>query len=254
MALLPEFGYPRRFLESTPRVEPRKPIIRRLLVYVGLAFAAFLLLSVLLTLPLRWLNPPTTSFILQDGAARSSDMRRGWTPIEEMSRYLPISVVASEDQMFPFHHGFDLESISKAMQEDRERPRGASTISMQLAKNLYLWPGRTLFRKGLEAWFTTLIEFFWPKKRILEVYLNVVEFGNGVYGAGPASRHHFGKSVGELGRNEAARLAAVLPNPKRMSAGNPSPYVWRRAGEIMSEVRRLGGADYLVNGVPPRRH
>jgi len=230
-----------------------KSLARRIVAGVGLLCATFLLLSVLMTLPLRWVNPVTTSFILQDGAARSADMRRGWTPIEDMSRHLPIAVVASEDQMFPFHHGFDLESISQAMQEDRDRPRGASTISMQLAKNLYLWPGRSFFRKGLEAWFTVLIELFWSKERILEVYLNVVEFGEGVYGAESASQHHYGKSVARVGANEAARLAAVLPNPKRMSAGNPSPYVQRRAAQIMSEVRRLGGPDYLVNGVPPLR-
>jgi monofunctional biosynthetic peptidoglycan transglycosylase len=207
----------------------------------------------MVTLPLRWIHPVTTSFILQDRAASSAEMRKGWSSIEEMSRHLPIAVVAAEDQMFPFHHGFDLESISKAMNEDRERPRGASTISMQLAKNLYLWPGRSMLRKALEAWFTVLIELFWTKERILEVYLNVVEFGEGVYGAESASRHHFGKSVSQIGPYESARLAAVLPNPKLMSAGNPSSYVRRRAAQITSEVRRLGGSDYLVNGQPPVR-
>jgi monofunctional biosynthetic peptidoglycan transglycosylase len=232
---------------------PKRSTFRRILLAVGQIGVSFIVLSVIVTLPLRWIHPVTTSFILQDRAASSAEMRRMWTPFEEMSQHLPIAVVAAEDQMFPFHHGFDLESISKAMNEERDRPRGASTISMQLAKNLYLWPGRSMLRKGLEAWFTVLIELFWPKERILEVYLNVVEFGNGIYGAESASRYHFGKSVSQLGTYESALLAAVLPSPRRMSAGSPSSYVYRRATQITSEVRRLGGSGYLVSGQPPVR-
>jgi len=235
------------------RDTPTRKIVRRILFALGQIGVSFIVLSVIVTLPLRWIHPVTTSFILQDRAASSADMRRMWTPFEEMSRHLPIAVVAAEDQMFPFHNGFDLESISKAMNEDRDRPRGASTISMQLAKNLYLWPGRSMLRKGLEAWFTVLIELFWPKERILEVYLNVVEFGNGIYGAESASQYHFGKSVSQIGPYESALLAAVLPSPGRMSAGNPSAYVYRRAAQITSEVRRLGGSGYLVSGQPPVR-
>ena len=226
---------------------------RRIFVTVAGFLVAFLGLSVMSTLPLRWLNPVTTAFILQDGSARSADMRRNWTPIESMSRHLPISVVAAEDQKFPHHHGFDFESISQAMNENRDRPRGASTITMQLAKNLYLWPGRSLIRKGIEAWFTVLLELFIPKDRILEIYLNVVEFGPGLYGAESASRAHFGRSVSRLGAYESALLAAVLPSPQRMSAGRPSAYVRGRAVEIQGEVRRLGGAGYLTTARPPSR-
>lgn len=172
-------------------------------------------------------------------------MRRHWTPLSSMSSALPIAVVASEDQKFPFHNGFDLESLADAMNEDTGRRRGASTITMQLAKNLYLWPGRSVFRKGLEAWFTVLLEVFLPKRRILELYLNVVEYGPGVYGAGHAARFHFRRDVSEIGAGEAALLAAVLPNPKRMSAGNASPYVRSRAAEIARQVRSLGGPAYL---------
>jgi monofunctional biosynthetic peptidoglycan transglycosylase len=198
-----------------------------------------------MTLPLRWLNPVTTSFILQDSAARSREMRRGWTPLDRMSRDLPIAVVAAEDQKFPLHNGFDLESLSQAMSETNGRRRGASTITMQLAKNLYLWPGRSVFRKALEAWFTVLLEFFLPKKRILEIYLNVVEFGKGTYGAQAGCLLHFGKPVSDIRAGEAALLAAVLPNPKTMTAGRPSAYVRSRAARIAVEVRRLGGYGYL---------
>ena len=167
--------------------------------------------------------------------------------MSEISPALPIAVVASEDQKFPSHHGFDFESISAALQEDRQRRRGASTITQQLAKNLYLWPGRSLFRKAVEAYFTVLIEFTWPKRRILEVYLNIVEFGPQVYGVGAASRMFFGKSPKQITSQEAAVLAAVLPNPKRMSARHPSEYVRMRASEIEAAVRALGGPVYLAD-------
>lgn len=223
----------------------RQKLLRRGVRWLAGALAVFLLGSVLLTLPLRWINPITTSFIIRDASASSATMRRAWTPISEISPALPISVVASEDQKFPTHHGFDLESLVDAMNEDAGRRRGASTITMQLAKNMYLWPGRSVLRKGLEAWFTVLLEAFLPKKRILEIYLNVVEYGPGVYGAGHAARFHFGRDVSDIGAGEAALLAAVLPNPKRMSASNPSPYVRSRAAEIGRQVRALGGPAYL---------
>ncbi|MGB5259925.1 MAG: monofunctional biosynthetic peptidoglycan transglycosylase [Gammaproteobacteria bacterium] len=219
---------------------------RRFRRHVTTALVIVMLVSIALTLPWRWLAPPTTAFILQDRFHHKGSIDRRWVSMGEISPALPIAVVASEDQKFPHHHGFDFQSISGALQEDRRRRRGASTISQQLAKNLYLWPGRSLFRKALEAYFTVLIEFTWPKRRILEVYLNVVEFGPEVYGVDAASRLFFGKPPSQITSREAAILAAVLPSPKRMSALRPSEYVRKRASEIEAAVRALGGPGYLA--------
>ena len=218
---------------------------RRLLKIAVKATVAWLVLTVLMVLPWRWLSPPTTAFIVREQLRSDTPVSQRWAGIEQISPHLAISVVASEDQKFPTHHGFDLESIGQAFQERSQRTRGASTISQQVAKNLYLWPGPSLFRKGLEAYMTVFIELLWPKRRILEVYLNVAEFGPGVFGAGAASRHHFDKTPADLTPHEAALLAAVLPSPRRMSAGHPSTYVLQRADEILEAVRILGGRRYL---------
>lgn len=211
-----------------------------------MALGGVIIVSIALTLPWRWLPPPTTAFILQDRLQHKGRIQRRWVPLGEISPALPIAVVAAEDQKFPNHHGFDFQSLSEALQEDRRHRRGASTISQQLAKNLYLWPGRSLFRKALEAYFTVLIEFSWPKRRILEVYLNVVEFGPEVYGVNAASRSFFDKPPSRITPREAALLAAVLPSPRRMSALHPSEYVRKRATEIEAAVRALGGPAYLA--------
>lgn len=222
---------------------PKPAAVLRIL---GWACVAALLVSLLLTVPLRWLNPPTTAFILTDASASAAQMRAHWTALGDIDADMPIAVVASEDQRFPNHFGFDFESIWQAIHEDDGPMRGASTLSQQLAKNLYLWSGRSLFRKGIEAWFTLLIELTWPKERILEVYLNVVEFGPGVYGVGSASEAFFGKTPAQLSRYEASLLAAVLPNPKRLSAQRPSDYVYQRAYQIRNAIRYLGGPSYLA--------
>jgi monofunctional biosynthetic peptidoglycan transglycosylase len=166
-------------------------------------------------------------------------------------------VVASEDQKFPEHWGFDVEAIEKAYQlnQHSHRVRGASTISQQVAKNLYLWSGRSYFRKGLEAYFTLLIEGCWPKRRILEVYLNIAEFGNGTYGAEAAAERFFHRPASRLSRSDAAVLAAVLPNPERYSAAAPSRYVLQRRDWILGQMQALGGAEMLseIDAYPDRR-
>ncbi len=168
-----------------------------------------------------------------------------WRSWEEFSPHLAIAVVAAEDQKFPAHHGFDFGSISKAIRDRISRPRGASTISQQVAKNLFLWRERSLVRKGLEAYLTLLIEGLWPKRRILEVYLNVAEFGPGIFGAGAASELLLGRSAAKLTLEESSLLAAVLPSPSRMSPRSPSDYVRQRAAEIEAAARSLGGTRYL---------
>jgi len=214
-----------------------------------------LVLSALSVLLLRFVNPWTTAFMVDarvnswfDDDPRPWRLQHAWRDYGQISAQLPLAVVASEDQRFPEHLGFDLQQIKKAMDEAQRgrRARGASTISQQVAKNLFLWNGRSWVRKGLEAWFTVLIETLWPKKRILEVYLNSAQFGYGVYGAEAAAQAFFRKPAARLTRDEAARLAAVLPNPVRMRADRPSRYVQRRQGEIARQMAALGGTSYLA--------
>lgn len=170
--------------------------------------------------------------------------RRPWTALADD---LKMAVIAAEDQKFASHHGFDLDAIRAALAHNERGAslRGASTLSQQVAKNLFLWSGRSWTRKALEAWFTVLIEALWPKQRILEVYLNSAEWGHGVFGAEAAAQHHFAKSARHLSRHEASLLAAVLPNPRAWSAGRPSAYVSRRANWIRQQIGQLGGSRYL---------
>jgi monofunctional biosynthetic peptidoglycan transglycosylase len=208
-------------------------------------------ITIALVLALRWLDPPTSSFMLRDRAAFADDrryrLRHEWVDWTQISPHAKVAVIAAEDQTFPDHHGFDLKSINDAL-EERERGRrvrGASTISQQVAKNLFLWPGQSWMRKGLEAYFTVLIETLWPKRRILEVYLNVAEFGKGVFGVGAAAQAFYRKAPARLTAADAALLAAVLPSPKRMRANAPSRYVRSRQQWILSQMRGLGGAALL---------
>jgi monofunctional biosynthetic peptidoglycan transglycosylase len=201
----------------------------------------------------RWINPPYSAFMAeaQIAAWTSRDssyvFRRSWVDLNRISPNLPLAVVASEDQKFPEHWGFDVESIEKAyaLNQHSHRVRGASTISQQVAKNLFLWSGRSYFRKGLEAYFTLLIEGCWPKGRILEIYLNIAEFGYGTYGAEAAAQRFFHKSAARLSRSDAAVLAAVLPNPVRLSAAAPSRYVQQRRDWILGQMQALGGSEML---------
>lgn len=195
------------------------------------------LLSILWVVAYRWIDPPTT-FIMQRDRAQGLAVSQRWVPLHAISPHLPRSVIASEDSRFCQHHGFDMQAIEQAMEANREggRLRGGSTISQQAAKNVFLWPGRNMVRKGLEAWFTVWIELLWGKPRIMEVYLNIAEFGVGIYGAEAAARHIFRKPAAQLTRVESARLAAVLPQPRKRNAGNPGPYVRRQGATIMKRA------------------
>jgi monofunctional biosynthetic peptidoglycan transglycosylase len=202
---------------------------------------------------LRWINPPYSAFMAETQIQawvhhdQSYVFRHDWAGLAHISPNLPLAVVASEDQKFPEHHGFDVEAIEKAyaLNQHRHRVHGASTISQQVAKNLFLWSGRSYFRKGLEAWFTVLIEACWPKRRILEIYLNIAEFGYGTYGAEAAAQRFFHKSAARLTRSDAAVLAAVLPNPERFSAAAPSRYIEQRHDWILGQMQALGGPEML---------
>jgi monofunctional biosynthetic peptidoglycan transglycosylase len=214
----------------------------KLLAAVGLSLV---LLTIVMVLPWRWFAPPTSAFMLRERLWGDNAVHYRWSSWDRISPHLAIAAVAAEDQKFPLHHGFDFASIADALEQNADRRRGASTISQQVAKNLFLWPGRSYVRKGIEAYFTVLIEALWPKRRILEIYLNVAEFGPGTFGAEAASRRFFDKPALDLTPWEASLLAAVLPNPKKLSANRPSAYVRGRAAQIRSWVRKLGGRHYL---------
>lgn len=222
-------------------------LLRRALRWAGW----FLPGLVLVIFVLRFVPPPTSAFMLVRHAERlfgsgGPAVMYSWTPIRTIPPHMALAVVAAEDQNFPRHFGFDVDAIARAVEhnEKSKRIRGGSTITQQVAKNLFLWSGRSYVRKALEAGLTVLIEILWSKERILEVYLNIAEFGDGTYGVGAAARRFWGKTPDRIGRYEAAILASVLPNPRRLLAQRPSPYVLQRANWVQNQMRQLG-PEYL---------
>jgi len=211
---------------------------RRIAVWT---LAAILLAPAVVVGLYRFVPPPGTPLMLLR-LIEGEGLTRDWVPMTQIAPALPASVVAAEDNLFCRHHGFDIaamqEQISSAL--DGDRARGASTISMQLTKNLFLWPERNFLRKGLEFWLTPYVELILPKRRILELYLNMVEWGPGLYGAEAASQRHFGVPAARLSQAQAALLAAVLPNPRRWSASKPTAYVQERAAIYRRRVTQLG--------------
>jgi monofunctional biosynthetic peptidoglycan transglycosylase len=235
-------------------VKSRRDQLRRLWRLLAYTMVGALLLSVAAVAVLRFVDPWTSAVIVNarvdswfDDDPRPWRLQRQWRDYEQISGQLALAVVASEDQLFPSHNGFDFQQIQKAMDEAERgrRERGARTNTHHVAQNLFLWNGRSYVRKGLEAWFTLLIEALWPKRRILEIYLNFAEFGRGIYGAEAASQAFFHKPARSLTRAEAARLAAVLPSPRRYNAVNPGRYVQQRQYQIEAQMTALGGTAYL---------
>ncbi|MBE0649802.1 MAG: monofunctional biosynthetic peptidoglycan transglycosylase [Bacteroidales bacterium] len=212
----------------------------------------FFVSTVLLVFAMRWINPVTSSIIVQ---RQISGLFKGefelikyhWVSYDDVSKFMPIAIVAAEDQNFPKHFGFDFKQIEKALKENQRgrRVRGASTITQQVAKNLFLWEGKSFLRKGIEAYFTLLIELLWDKQRILEVHMNIAEMGDKIFGVGTASVAYFKKPAANLNIRQAALLAAILPNPKKYSAIKPSGYVRGRQSWIVRQINSLGGPDYL---------
>ena len=231
----------------------RGRFLGRLLKWLAVAILLFVGLSCVLVLLLRWVHPLTSAFMLEarlDAALEHDSTYRTdyrWVDLDDISQHAALAVIASEDQLFPFHNGFDMQSIREAVRasERGKKLRGASTISQQVAKNLFLWSGRSFVRKGLEAWFTVLIEALWPKELILETYLNIVQFGKGIYGVEAAAGRFFRKPAARLSSPESALLAAVLPNPIRLKVDRPSAYVLGRENQILGQMRALGGSAYL---------
>lgn len=227
--------------------------VRRATLAAAKALGLLVLGTFLAVVALRFVAPPATAFMVERwfSAKWSGDaefeLRYRWVPFDEISAHAAMAVVAAEDQNFATHFGFDFASLGDAVEDYRrgEALRGASTISQQVAKNLFLWSGRSFARKGIEAYLTTLIELTWPKRRILEMYLNVAEFGDGIYGVEAASRAFFRKRASALTAGEAALLAAVLPNPRRLRVSRPSRYVQTRQAWILRQMSQLGGTAYL---------
>jgi monofunctional biosynthetic peptidoglycan transglycosylase len=208
---------------------------------------AFFVLSIVSVIVYRWVPVPITPLMLirdveQLKNGKGVTMEHDWVPLEEISPKLQLAVVCSEDQNYLKHFGVDWGAIQKAMKENEKgkRVRGGSTITQQTAKNVFLWQGRSYLRKGLELWFTLLIEVFWSKERIMEVYLNSIEMGNGIYGAEAASKHWFHKSAKKLSKDEAAAIAAILPNPLRYKANPASSYIVQRKAWIKQQMNFWG--------------
>ena len=230
------------------RRRKRAPALWRWLgKWIAIVIVAILVASVLLVLPLARIEPPLTAFMLQDDSGREPLLYE-WVGWAEVGNAMPLAVVAAEDQRFAEHFGLDLASIRKSLDnaKDGRRLRGASTITQQLVKNLYLSPKRSFWRKGIEAWFAVLAELCLSKERILELYVNIVELGPGIYGVGAASEHFFGKPAAALSDAEAALLAAVLPNPVRLRVDAPSPYVRERQAWILKNLQRLRREGWLA--------
>lgn len=191
-----------------------------------------------------WVLPPPVTLTQISNLLQGNGLQKSWVSYSHISPHMPLAVMAAEDQLFPDHNGFDWKSIEKAMAYNKRKPgrvRGASTISQQVAKNVFLWQGRSWVRKGLEVYFTFMIETLYSKKRILELYLNVAEMGKGVFGVEAASQLYFGKPAAKLTRAEAAKIAAVLPNPKKYTIKPLSSYVSRRSGWVLRQMNNLEG-------------
>ena len=230
-------------------------MIKNIFRIIKISVPAFLLISNLSVLIFKFINPPTSAFIQSSLSDLLFDLKpftsieRNWFSYNNIKDDMKVAVIASEDQKFSSHFGFDFDQIEKAYKDIKRgrRFRGASTITQQTAKNLFLWKGQTFIRKGFEAYFTLLLEIYWSKERILEVYLNIAQFGENIYGVGTASRIYYKKEPAKLKRGEAAMLAAVLPNPVRYRAAKPTYFLLGRRDRIMRQMGYIGGKEYLKN-------
>ncbi len=217
-----------------------------------LSLAALLALSIVPVIVLRWVPPPTSSVMLQRTLTEGRQQNWQWVGIDRISAQAALAVVAAEDQKFPDHFGFDPQAIREAISHNArgQHPRGASTLTQQVARNLFLWQGRSYLRKGLEAWMAVLLELFWSKQRILEVYLNIAETGPDTFGIEAAAWRYFDRPASALTPEQAALVAAVLPNPRRMRVDRPSAYVLARRDHILQQMALLGGVAYLGKILP----
>lgn len=229
-----------------------KPIVKRVVRFGVIIALGFFLASILSVAILRFVPVWITPLMVIRSVEQLFDpekevmLKNSWVPLEEISSHVPLAVIAAEDQKFMTHGGFDWESIQQARKDidSGKRFRGGSTISNQTAKNVFLWQGRNLLRKGMEAYFTYLIEWIWGKKRIMEIYLNVIEMGEGIYGIEAAAQHYYKKPAQELSRQQAAYIAATLPNPRRWNPTKPTNYLRSRQAWISRNMNNLGAIEW----------
>ncbi|TWR27839.1 monofunctional biosynthetic peptidoglycan transglycosylase [Mucilaginibacter achroorhodeus] len=229
----------------------RNGILKLVLRVVKLVFILFVGSSLFFVILYRFVNPPVTWLMIQRGFERKGrglewKVDKKWVDFDQIADPMKRAAVAAEDQTFLENHGFDFHAIEKAIEKNSKSKKliGGSTITQQTAKNVFLWPGRSFVRKGLEAWFTVLIEAFWGKKRIMEVYLNVIEMGDGIYGVDAASQSYFHKPASQLTKRQAAAIAVIFPSPLRWSATNPTRYLKHRQYLILKNMRRLGPLEF----------
>jgi monofunctional biosynthetic peptidoglycan transglycosylase len=234
-----------------PAAKTKNPLIKKISSILSKILLWFLMVTVLWVLVYRFINPPITLLMVQrnierNSADKPSKMQKEWVDFKDISNNMKRAAVSAEDQLFLKHIGFDVKAIEKAFQTNKKgkKIKGGSTISQQTAKNVFLWPGRSWVRKGFEAYFTLLIEILWSKERILEVYLNVIEMGDGVYGAEAAAQEYFGKSCRKLTRSQSALIAACFPNPRRWTPRKPTKYIKHRQYLILRNMKRLGPLDF----------
>ncbi len=236
-------------VENKVKSPKKKITFKKILKFLGWTVLIYILFSILLTFVYRFVNPPVTILMLQRcieqafSKDREVRLQKDWVDIEDISPYMVTAVVAAEDGNFRNHRGFDFQAIENAKKVNERKGRkalGGSTITQQTAKNTFLWLHKSYFRKGLEAWETVLMETFWDKKRIMEVYLNVIEFGDGIYGVEAASQYYFHKSAKHLTKREAALLTAVLPQPLKRNPAHPNARTQRRANMIMHRMGIIG--------------
>lgn len=236
---------------TVSRMSAKKSIFRRILKIMRFAVFFFFISTILVTIVYRFIPPPATPLMMVRLVEQVTDgdemkMAKDWVKLKDISPAMVQAVIASEDNNYMFHYGIDFDAIKKARELNKRSKvlRGASTISQQTAKNVFLWPDRTWLRKGLEVYFTGLIEIFWGKRRIMEVYLNVIEMGDGIYGVEMASQLYFSKPASDLSKGEAALIAAVLPNPRRWSPSAPTSYIQKKQQRILRAMGRIEKVEF----------
>lgn len=236
---------------NSAKTKARSPILKKITNITTKVFLYFLMVSIIWVIAYRFINPPITVLMVLRNMERKANGKpfktdKKWVNFDDMSNNMKRAAVSAEDQLFLKHIGFDVKAIEKAFSSNAKgkKVKGGSTISQQTAKNVFLWPGRSWIRKGFEAYFTLLVEMCWSKERILEVYLNVIEMGDGIYGAEAASQEYYGKSATSLTQNQAALIAACFPNPLRWTPRNATPYIRHRQYLILRNMKRLGPLDF----------
>lgn len=234
----PFFRSSRHQQASGSRPVKRKNVFFR---WLTKGFILLCLLSALPMIALRFINPPTSNYIELNKRNHNTNIKQQWVDIDEVSLYFPNAVLASEDQQFPNHFGFDIKQIKLALNDKNGISRGASTISQQTIKNLFLWPGKSYLRKGIEAWLVVWLELIVPKKRILEIYINFAQFGKSVFGVEAASQYYFNIPAKQLTAEQSALITASLPTPSRSNPAKPSAYLKERAAYILDQMPRIGG-------------